>query len=135
MSNQIQISAKNLGELAMPSFYPRCFGLKRRLSNKLPFQIFPGIFSSIDSYTKDIINGYFDKYNRFPAWLGILGSLIGYKKPPHFSKFNIIGDKNNEGQDASLRIEMGNVGLTHCLRYKVNPISFRERFIGRSIQL
>jgi len=45
MSNQIQISAKNLGELAMPSFCPRCFWLKRRLSNKLPFQIFPGIFN------------------------------------------------------------------------------------------
>ncbi|MFC1963562.1 PD-(D/E)XK nuclease family protein [Chloroflexota bacterium] len=95
MSNQIQISAKNLGELAMPHFCPRCFWLKLRLRNKLPFQIFPGIFSSIDSYTKNIINGYFDKYNRFPSWLGILGSLIGYKKSPHFSKFSIIDDDNN----------------------------------------
>ena len=95
MSNQIQISAKNLGEVAMPNFCPRCFWLKLRLSNKLPFQIFPGIFSSIDSYTKNIINGYFDKHNRFPSWLDILGNLIEYKKPPHFSKFNIIDDENN----------------------------------------
>lgn len=95
MSNQIQISAKNLGELAMPNFCPRCFWLKRRLSNKLPFQIFPGIFSSIDSYTKNIINGYFDNHNRFPSWLGVLGNLTGYKKPPHFSKFNVIDDENN----------------------------------------
>jgi hypothetical protein len=55
MTTQIRISAKNLGELAMPSFCPRCFWLKLRLNNRLPFQIFPGIFSSIDSYTKTIV--------------------------------------------------------------------------------
>jgi len=95
MSNHIQISAKNLGELAMPNFCPRCFWLKLRLGNKLPFQIFPGIFSSIDSYTKNIINGYFDNHNRFPSWLGVLGNLVGYKKPPHFSKFNVVDNENN----------------------------------------
>lgn len=95
MSIQIRISAKNLGELAMPNFCPRCFWLKFRLGNKLPFQIFPGIFSSIDSYTKNIIHGYFDKHNRFPSWLDSLGNFTGYKQPPHFSKFNLLDDENN----------------------------------------
>lgn len=95
MSTQIRISAKNLGELAMPDFCPRCFWLKLRLNNKLPFQIFPGIFSSIDSYTKNIIHGYFDQHLRFPDWLSELGDLSIYIKPPGFSKFNITDDESD----------------------------------------
>jgi hypothetical protein len=95
MKNQIRISAKNLGELALPSFCPRCFWLKLRLNNKLPFQIFPGIFSSIDSYTKNIIHAFFDTYGKFPLWLGDLGELVSYRKPPHYSKFNIVDSESN----------------------------------------
>jgi len=47
--NQLIISAKNLGELAMPDFCPRCFWLKTH-AKQLPFQIFPGdLHSSIDA--------------------------------------------------------------------------------------
>lgn len=82
------IAAKTLGELAMPEFCPRCFWIKLH-AGKLPFQIFPGIFSSIDSYTKNIVNGYFDSNRRFPAWLGVLGELEGYQEPLHYSKFRV----------------------------------------------
>jgi hypothetical protein len=95
MSTQIRISAKNLGELAMPNFCPRCFWLKLHLNNKLPFQIFPGIFSSIDSYTKNIIHAFFDMNGKFPDWLEGLGKLVAYQKPPHYSKFNILDHENN----------------------------------------
>jgi hypothetical protein len=95
MDNQIRISAKNLGELALPTFCPRCFWLKMRLNNKLPFQIFPGIFSSIDSYTKNIIHAFFDTYGKFPLWLCDLGELVSYRKPPHYSKFNIVDSESN----------------------------------------
>ena len=47
----LRISAKNLGELAKPDFCPRCFWLRTH-AKRLPYQIFPGIFSSIDAYTK-----------------------------------------------------------------------------------
>ncbi len=40
---------------------------------KLPFQIFPGIFSSLDSYQKKIIHSYFDKHRHLPPWLQSLG--------------------------------------------------------------
>jgi hypothetical protein len=89
VSTEIRISAKNLGELAMPNFCPRCFWLKLKLNNRLPFQIFPGIFSSIDSYTKQIVHGYFDCNDCFPRWLEGLGELTGYKEPPHYSMFRI----------------------------------------------
>lgn len=95
MSEQIRISAKALGEIALPNFCPRCFWIKLHLHNKLPFQIFPGIFISIDNYTKDIVHGWFDKYDSSPPWLQGLGNLVGYKKPPHYSKFNILDRENN----------------------------------------
>jgi hypothetical protein len=95
MTNQITISAKNLGELALPSFCPRCFWLKLRLNNKLPFQIFPGIFSSIDSYTKTIVHSWFDRHNTSPIWLNGIGELSSYVNPPHWSKYNIVDYENN----------------------------------------
>jgi hypothetical protein len=95
MSEQIRISAKNLGDLAMADFCPRCLWLKLRVNNKLPFQIFPGIFSSIDSYTKSIVHGWFDKHGSAPPWLAELGDIRGYKNPPHYSKFNITDEEHN----------------------------------------
>lgn len=58
-------------------------------AGKLPFQVFPGIFSSIDAYTKSIVHGFCDSHGCFPSWLNPLGELSGYKNPPHFSKFKI----------------------------------------------
>lgn len=57
---------------------------------KTPFQIFPGIFSSIDSYSKRIVDGFFEKNGRVPAWLSELGDVKKPLKPPHFSKFNAL---------------------------------------------
>ena len=96
MSNQIRISAKNLGALAMPDFCPRCFWLKLRMENKLPFQIFPGIFSSIDLYTKNIVHGWFDNHGCCPSWLSELGEIKGYINPPHYSKFKIVDKEKTE---------------------------------------
>jgi hypothetical protein len=88
MSNQLRISAKTLGEVALPSFCPRCFWIKLHVS-KLPYQIFPGIFSSIDSYTKRVIHGWFDERGSAPPWLQDLGDIAGYEPAPHFSQFFI----------------------------------------------
>lgn len=74
MKEQIRISAKNLGAVALPDFCPRCFWIKLKLHNRLPFQIFPGIFSSIDSYNKRIVHSWFDKHNAPPAWMRALGA-------------------------------------------------------------
>jgi hypothetical protein len=93
MTAELRISAKTLGELAMPDFCPRCFWIKLH-AGKLPFQIFPGIFSSIDAYTKRIIHCYIDDHECFPSWLDDLGELVGYKEPPHYTKFKIL-DSNS----------------------------------------
>ena len=90
MAPHLRISAKNLGSLALPGFCPRCFWIKTQVENKLPYQIFPGIFSSLDSYGKRLVHGWFDRHNTAPPWLAALGSITGYRNPPHFSKFRVL---------------------------------------------
>ena len=68
----LRISAKDLGQLALDDFCPRCFWVKRKV--KVPFQIpFPGIFSSIDSYTKKTVEGYFKIHRQLPNFIGTIG--------------------------------------------------------------
>jgi len=93
MRSRISISAKRLGEVALPSFCERCFWLRHRLGNKLPYQIFPGIFSSIDSYTRKVVHRWFDQHGTPPPWLAGLGAIGGYREPPHYSKFNHVEER------------------------------------------
>lgn len=90
MSIPFRISAKNLGALALPGFCPRCFWIRAHCENKLPYQIFPGIFSSIDSYSKRVVHGWFDRHGSAPSWLADLGEIKGYKNPPDHRKFNVL---------------------------------------------
>lgn len=84
----MRISAKTLGGLAMPGFCPRCFWLAMHVK-ALPYQIFPGIFSSIDSYGKKIVNGWFERRGGAPPWLWELGEMRRSIRPPHYSKFSV----------------------------------------------
>ena len=88
MPDPIRISAKTLGAVAMPDFCPRCFWIQMHVE-KLPFQIFPGIFNSIDSYGKKLVHGWFDRHGSPPPWLAKLGKIRGYRTPPHFTKFQV----------------------------------------------
>ena len=94
-SESIRISAKTLGELELPNFCPRCFWIKLHCNHKLPYQIFPGIFSSIDSYTKKITNMHFEQHQRVPDWFGGFGSLGKPMKVPHYSKYSVIDAESN----------------------------------------
>lgn len=95
MSNEIRISGKNLGEIGKPKFCPRCYWIKMKMGNKLPFSIFPGIFSSIDAYTKKVIHGCFDENHKTPEYLKPLGEITNYVSPPHFSKFQFCHKETN----------------------------------------
>jgi hypothetical protein len=92
---QIRISGKDLGVLALPDFCPRCFWLKMHCQNKLPFQIFPGIFSSIDSYTKKVTGSYYARYNQLPPWLGQMAKSGKPVKVPHHSKFRVVDEERD----------------------------------------
>jgi hypothetical protein len=83
-----RISAKNLGALALPTFCPRCFWLKLRLK-KLPWQTFPGIFSSIDIFSKQVTDRWFTQTGTAPPLLKPFGDLIESIDPPHWSQFSV----------------------------------------------
>ena len=95
MAKPHRISGKDLGALALPDACPRCFWIRRRAGGKLPFQIFPGIFSSIDAYTKRAVHGWFDVHGCAPPWLSELGELSGYVNPPSSSKFQLLDPGTN----------------------------------------
>ena len=94
MPEPITISAKNLGAVALPGFCPRCFWITMHAKG-LPYQIFPGIFSSIDAYGKRLVHGWFDRHQNAPPWLRPLGNVTGYRNPPHYSKFSILDPQTN----------------------------------------
>ncbi|MFH2076128.1 MAG: hypothetical protein ABIJ57_12415, partial [Pseudomonadota bacterium] len=78
---------EEFGAAALGDFCQRCFWIKLKASNKLPWQIFPGIFSSIDAYTKRVVHAIIDSDKR-PEWLQSMGDFVAYRKAPHWSKFN-----------------------------------------------
>jgi hypothetical protein len=84
----LTISAKDLAQYGSDKFCPRC-GWVRLHVKQLPFQIFPGIFSTIDRYNKLIIESYFEREQSLPAWLGQLGEVKTYIPAPHWSKFSV----------------------------------------------
>ena len=87
MSQEIRISAKDLGAMALEDFCPRCFWIKRK-AKQVPWQIFPGIFSSIDAYTKNVVHAYIDRNGCLPGWMPEnFDGVVGYLKAPHWSKF------------------------------------------------
>lgn len=83
--NEIRISAKALGDLNMPDFDPQVFWVKSRVKFRTPFGIFPGIFSTLDKYQKDIT-----VLNRayFGQWTPWVCADVERQEPcPHWSKF------------------------------------------------
>ena len=48
---------------------------------------FPGIFSSLDSFSKKVVHAYFDRFNAGPPWLASLGSFTSYIPPPTAKTF------------------------------------------------
>jgi hypothetical protein len=112
--DHIKISAKNLGVVALKNFCPRCYWIKLKLENKLPWQSFPGIFSSIDAYTKHCVHYMIDRAEStkqiltdtdgkngiivkrdLPRWMTEIGNVVGYETVPHWSKSKYTDDKTN----------------------------------------
>lgn len=87
----LRISAKNLGHLALPNACPRCFWIQTHF--KLPYQIFPGIFSSIDAYTKKVIHLHLAETGHLPNWMSGFGDIGHPIHVPHHSKFFVTDPK------------------------------------------
>ncbi len=108
----MQISAKDLGWLKTDTFCQRCFWITRH-DRRLPYQTpFAGIFSSIDAYTKGVVEGYFERHRSFPGWLGGVGSPKRMIKTT-LSKFRAnVGDSVLTGMpDALFQNADGSYGI------------------------
>ena len=93
-TSQTQISAKTLGSLALRGFCPRCFWIQTH-AKKLPYQIFPGIFSSIDSFSKRLIHSWFDLEGKAPRWLEGIGKIKSYRNPPSAANFHVLDSQTS----------------------------------------
>ncbi len=88
------ISAGTLGTLAMPDFCPRCFWIRLR-TDKLPFQIpMPGIFSSIDSYVKNVVRRYHERERRLPDWFPPVGEVASIAEIPSYQRYSFAEPKS-----------------------------------------
>lgn len=92
-----KISGKNLAELNMEGVCHSCFKLKITLESqfpiekkKIPFQMpFPGVFSSFDAHTKNVVKTYSNKYGKVPIWFPDLGKkIVTVENPPGWQRFN-----------------------------------------------
>lgn len=82
------VSAKELGGLAMPNFCPRCYWIRKHNNNRLPFRSPPpGIFSSVDKYTKLSAEAAMNA-GILEKWIPGIGKPVGVVKPEH-SKFKM----------------------------------------------
>ena len=86
----MRISAKNLGILALPDCCERCFWMRARLGWKSPWAIMPGIFSSIDGFSKRAILAYFEKTGHFPLWIAGRWADVRPLPTPHHSTFRLV---------------------------------------------
>ncbi len=114
----LTISATDLSELAQPGYCPRCFWVRQK-ARRLPYQSFPGIFSSIDRYVKRTARHHFDSDGALPAWFPPVGDVEGMETVPHYTRFVATDPKTGvtlRGEpDEVLRLK----GSTyHILDYK-----------------
>ena len=111
--HHLQISAKTLGHLAPDIHCPRCSWIRLH-QKRLPWQIFPSIFSSIDAWTKRLAHAAF-ACGRTPAWLAEFGKVVELLDVPHWSRFKVVdaalGITLTGVPDELVRFKDGSLGI------------------------
>ena len=136
-ADALVISATELGRYAGWGFCPRCAWVRMHVKD-LPFQGFPGIFSSIDRYNKLIVRNHFQRESCPPDWLSSLGDAREYVNPPHWSSFKVEDPDSGvtvRGEaDAIFRMADGSYAIIDYKTTRYNP-SYRSMFQGYRAQL
>jgi hypothetical protein len=89
LSKPLRISGKDLGALRLKDFCARCCWIKYNIGDPHERR-FPGIFSSIDSFTKKVTQVHFQKYGKLPPWLEEKFPSARPGKSYHHSFFNLF---------------------------------------------
>lgn len=74
----IKAGVKTVAALAMPGQCRRCYWVKIQMNNKKPFDIFPKILNSMDTYQKRLMTEYAKQKDAFPPWCGDMGDIAPY---------------------------------------------------------
>ena len=119
----LTISATELGSYAGFQFCARCAWV--RLHLKLPWQSFPGIFSSIDRYTKRVVVNHLRREGRLPPWMAGVGDAVEHVEPPHWSSFKAADTETGvtlRGEaDAIFRFADGSHAIVDYKTSRYNP--------------
>ncbi len=91
----------------------------------LPWQGFPGIFSSIDRYTKRVILNHLSRYSRLPGWMAEIGDAVEHVEPPHWARFQATdagtGATLRGEADAIFRLSDGSCAIIDYKTSRYNP--------------
>ena len=133
----LTIAATELGYYASFRFCSRCAWVRLHVKD-LPFQGFPGIFSSIDRYNKLLVQNYFLREDRPPEWLAAIGDVREFVRPPHWSAFKAVDSETGvtvRGEaDAIFRCTDGSYAIVDYKTTRYNP-AYRSMFRAYRAQL
>ena len=102
----------------------------------LPWQGFPGIFSSIDRYTKQVVIEHLRREGRLPPWLAGIGEAIRHLDPPHWSKFQATDETTGvtlRGEaDAVFILADGSCAIVDYKTSRYNPDNRSQHRVYRA---
>jgi len=93
---ELKISPRGLASVALEDACPRCAWIQLHHKGKMPFAIpFPGIFNTLDRYTKQLVRGPFEKTGKLPAWFPEMGIVKGIVSEDelHWSRYFRVDKK------------------------------------------
>ena len=129
------ISATELGGYAGFAFCPRCAWIRLHV-RALPWQGFPGIFSSIDRYTKQLILDHLEREGGLPDWMAAISNVTGHIDPPHWSKFQAMdeatGLKLRGEADAIFELSDGTCAIVDYKTSRYNPDNRSQHRVYRA---
>ena len=102
----------------------------------LPWQGFPGIFSSIDRYTKQVVLGHLQQEGRLPPWMSGVGDAVEHLDPPHWSRFKATDEATGvtlRGEaDAVFRLADGACAIVDYKTSRYNPDNRSQHRVYRA---
>ena len=102
----------------------------------LPWQGFPGIFSSIDRHTKQVIVSHLQREGNLPPWMADVGEAVESVDPPHWSRFKATDDTTGvtlRGEaDAVFRFEDGTCVIVDYKTSRYNPDNRSQHRVYRA---
>ena len=129
------ISATELSSYAGFNFCARCAWIRMHVK-PLPWQGFPGIFSSIDRYTKQVVVNHLQQEGRLPPWMTGIGDAIDHLDPPHWSRFKATDEATGvtlRGEaDAVFRLGDGACAIVDYKTSRYNPENRSQHRVYRA---